>query len=161
MAKFCSSRLVLVAGCVLALIAGTVISAQRSSSSMASAATAFVNGLSSEQRRKALFTFNSGERVHWHFIPSEMFPRNGLLMKDMSDNQRKLAHSLIKSALSQRGYMTAATIMDLESTLGDLELRDREAVLSVESIVVDPLKYYASIFATSSMTDTWCRRLDG
>jgi hypothetical protein len=127
MSKVCSSRLVLVAVCVLALIAGTVISAQRSSSTMASAATAFVNSLSSEQRQKALFPFNSGERVHWHFIPSEIFPRNGLLMKDLNENQRKLAHDLIKSALSQRGYMTATAIMDLESTLGDLERRDREA----------------------------------
>jgi Protein of unknown function (DUF3500) len=161
MAKFCSSRLVLVAGCILTLIAGTVISAQRSSSAMASAATAFVNSLSPEQRQKTLFTFNSGERVHWHFIPSEMFPRNGLLMKDMNENQRKLVHDLLKSALSQRGYMTATAIMDLEATLGVLEQREREAGLSVESMARDPLKYYVSIFGTPSTKDTWGWRVEG
>src|SRR6185436_18912038 len=82
MAKILSSRLLLVAGCVLALIAGTVISAQRSSSTMASAAGAFVNSLSPEQRPKAVFPFKSDERLHWNFIPSEAFPRNGLLLKD-------------------------------------------------------------------------------
>src|SRR5262244_4076638 len=107
MTKFRSSRFLLVAGCVLALVAGTVISAQRSSTTMASAANAFVNSLSADQKSKAMFPFRSDERFHWNFIPSEMFPRNGLLLKDMNENQRKLAHALLKSALSQRGYMTA------------------------------------------------------
>src|SRR5207244_4786108 len=49
MIKFRSSRLLLAAACVVALIAGTVISAQRSASTMASTATAFVNSLSPEQ----------------------------------------------------------------------------------------------------------------
>src|SRR5947207_807873 len=111
MAKFRLSRFLLTAGCALALIAGTFISAQRSSSTMASAATAFVNSLSPEQRQKAVFPFDSNERVHWNFIPTEIFARNGLLLRDMNENQRKLVHDLLKSALSQRGYMTATAIM--------------------------------------------------
>src|SRR5499426_2855944 len=103
MTTFRSSRLLLASGCVLALIAGTVISAQRSSSTMASAASAFVNSLTPEQRQKAVFPFKSDERLHWNFIPTEMFPRNGLLLRDMTENQRKFAHDLFKSALSQRG----------------------------------------------------------
>jgi hypothetical protein len=161
MSKFLSSRLLLAGGCVLALIAGTLISAQRSASTMSSAATAFVNSLSSERKAKAVFPFKSGERVHWNFIPSEMFPRNGLLMRDMNENQRKLVHNLLKSALSQRGYLTATTIMDLESTLGDIERREREAGQDVESMVRDPLKYYVSIFGTPSTKDTWGWRVEG
>ena len=111
MTKFRSYRFLLVGGCVLALVAGTLISAQRSSSTMASAANAFVNSLSPEQRQKATFPFESNERLHWNFIPSEAFPRNGLLLKDMNENQRKLVHDLLKSALSQRGYLTATAIM--------------------------------------------------
>jgi hypothetical protein len=37
-----------------------------------------------EQRQKAVFAFNSDERLHWNFIPVEAFPRNGLLAKDPS-----------------------------------------------------------------------------
>jgi Protein of unknown function (DUF3500) len=145
MTKFRSYRFLLVGGCVVALVAGTLISAQRSSSTMASAANAFVNSLSPEQRPKATFPFESNERLHWNFIPSEAFPRNGLLLKDMNENQRKLVHDLLKSALSQRGYLTATAIMDLESTLGDLERRARESGRGAESMVRDPLKYYVSV----------------
>jgi hypothetical protein len=161
MARFCSSRLLLAAGCAAALIAGSVISAQRSSSTMASAATAFVNSLSPQQRQKGVFPFNSPERVHWNFIPTEVFPRNGLLLMDMKEDQRKLVHDLLRSALSQRGYMTATAIMDLESTLGDIERLERESGQSAESMVRDPLKYYVSIFGTPSTKETWGWRVEG
>ena len=128
---------------------------------MASAAAAFVSSLSPDQRQKAVFPFESNERLHWNFIPTEAFPRNGLLLRDMNENQRKLVHDLLKSALSQRGYMTATAIMDLESTLGDIERRDREAGRSAESMVRDPLKYYISVFGTSSTKDTWGWRVEG
>jgi hypothetical protein len=161
MTKFRSYRFLLVGGCVVALVAGTLISAQRSSSTMASAANAFVNSLSPEQRPKATFPFESNERLHWNFIPSEAFPRNGLLLKDMNENQRKLVHDLLKSALSQRGYLTATAIMDLESTLGDLERRARESGRGAESMVRDPLKYYVSVFGTPSTKNTWGWRVEG
>jgi Protein of unknown function (DUF3500) len=161
MTKFRSSRFLLVAGSVLALVVGTVISAQRSSSTMVSAANAFVNSLSPEQRQRATFPFESSERLHWNFIPSEAFSRNGLLLKDMSENQRALVHDLLKSALSQRGYLTATAIMDLESTLGDLERRARESGRGAESMVRDPLKYYVSVFGTPSTKNTWGWRVEG
>jgi hypothetical protein len=161
MTKFRSARVLLAAGAVLALVAGTVISAQRSSSTMATAATAFVNSLSPEQKQKAVFSFESSERTHWNFIPSEMFPRNGLLVKDMNEGQRKLAHDLLKSALSQKGYMTATSIMDLETTLGDLERQARESGRGAESMVRDPMKYYFSVFGTPSTKDTWGWRVEG
>src|SRR5437867_3440260 len=134
MDKFRFSRLLLAAGCVAALIAGTIISAQRSSSTMASSAKAFLDSLTPEQRQKASFPFKSDERTHWNFIPSEAFPRNGLLLKDMNEAQRKRAHDLLKSALSQRGYMTATAIMDLESTLGDIERQARASGRGAESM---------------------------
>ena len=161
MTKFRSYRFLLVGGCVVALVAGTLISAQRSSSTMASAANAFVNSLSPEQRQKATFPFESNERLHWNFIPSEAFPRNGLLLKDMNENQHKLVHDLLKSALSQRGYLTATAIMDLESALGDLERRARESGRGAESMVRDPLKYYVSVFGTPSTKNTWGWRVEG
>ncbi len=58
---------------------------------------------------------------HWHFIPTEMFPRNGLTIGAMTEPQRKLAHALLRAGLSQRGYLTATAIMDLETILGALE----------------------------------------
>src|SRR5262245_32207335 len=103
------------AGAMAAAFAvGSLVAAERSAANMASAATKFLASLSPEQRQKATFAFDTEERRHWHFIPTEMFPRQGLLMRDMNESQRKLAHELMKSALSQRGYMTASSIMELE-----------------------------------------------
>src|ERR1700674_5889300 len=112
-----SPRLALVGVCLVVLVGGAVIGSERSSSAMADAASAFVNSLSPEQRQQAVFPFDSAERLHWNFIPTEAFPQNGLTVKDMNEAQRKLAHSLLKAGLSQRGYMTASAIMDLEDVL--------------------------------------------
>src|SRR5712692_7159870 len=114
-------RLVLVGACLAAAVTGAVVAAERSSSAMANAASAFVNSLTPEQRQQAVFPFDSAERLHWNFIPTEGFPRNGLTVKEMSDAQRKRAHDLLKAGLSQRGYLTATAIMDLETVLGGLE----------------------------------------
>ena len=56
-----------------------------------------------------------------------MFPRKGLLIRSMSEPQRKLAHDLMKAGLSQRGYLTATSIMDLETVLKALEAAQRAA----------------------------------
>src|SRR4029077_5041763 len=100
---------------------GSMIAAERSAPMMATAATAFLGALTPEQRQQATFTFDSDERLHWHFIPTEIFPRKGLLIRDMTPAQRKLAHDLMKAGLSQRGYMTASSIMELETVLKALE----------------------------------------
>ena len=63
----------------------------------------------------------SDERLKWHFIPTDIFPRNGLTLKEMTEAQRALARELLKTGLSQRGYLTATSIMDLENVLGALE----------------------------------------
>jgi hypothetical protein len=166
MAKFRSYRLLLAAGCIVALIAGTVISAQRSSTTMASAATAFLNSLTPEQRQKAVFDFKSDERLKWNFIPTEGFPRNGLLLREMDEKQRQLAHNLLKSALSQKGYMTASSIMELESTLAEIE---RAAAANAAGrggrggggFERHPLKYFVSVFGSPSGKDPWGWRVEG
>src|SRR5262245_47692721 len=120
-----SPRVWLALAAIGALAASSIVAADRSSSAMASAATKFLGSLTAEQRQRAAFAFGSDERLHWHFIPTEQFPRKGLLIKDMSEPQRKLAHDLLKAGLSQRGYLTASSIMDLETVLGALEAAQR------------------------------------
>jgi len=121
MKRLRSPRLILVAACFVAAVTGALVAAERSSSAMADAAAGFVASLTPEQRQKAVFPFEGAERLHWNFIPTEAFPRNGLTVMEMSEAQRKHAHDLLKAGLSQRGYLTATAIMDLETTLGALE----------------------------------------
>jgi hypothetical protein len=147
----------------VALAVGSLVAAERSSSAMASAASKFMASLTPEQRQQASFEFNSDERLRWHFIPTEMFPRKGLLVRDMNDAQRKLAHDLLKAGLSQRGYLTASSIMDLETVLGALEEAQRttERSRTGTPLARDPVKYFFSIFGTPSTQNTWGWRVEG
>ena len=127
MSLFRSSRLVVALGLVVVSSVGAMVAAERSASAMATAADRFLESLTPDQRAQAVFEFQSDEREKWHFIPTEMFPRNGLTLKAMTDAQRARAHDLLSAGLSQRGYLTATTIMDLETVLRALEQGGRFA----------------------------------
>jgi hypothetical protein len=159
-----SLRLWLAAGLTAAAAGGTLIGADRSSSAMTTAATRFLAALTPDQRQQAAFAFEADERTHWHFIPTEMFPRKGLTIKQMNESQRKLAHDLLRAGLSQRGYLTATSIMDLETVLGALEAAERAAATQLprgQPLVRDPERYFFSIFGTPSARDTWGWRVEG
>jgi hypothetical protein len=156
-------RLALAAIVTAGAALGPIVAAERSSSTMAAAGTKFLASLTPEQRQQAAFAFGD-ERLHWHFIPTEMFPRKGLLIRDMTAPQRSLAHDLLKSGLSQRGYMTASQIMDLESVLGAMERAEREggrAGEAARALERNPEKYFFSVFGTPSTKDTWGWRVEG
>jgi hypothetical protein len=166
--RFCSKRWLVALVLVVAGIVGSTIAAERSSSAMAGAAGKFLASLTPEQRQKASFAFtNTDERLHWHFIPTgpaPMFPRNGLTIKEMTPAQRALAHDLVKAGLSQRGYLTASSIIELESVLGALEAEQRAAAAQPPRgtpIVRDPERYFFSVFGTPSVRDTWGWRVEG
>ena len=112
-----SARFILWLGCVLAYFAATH-AADRSPANMATAANALLSSLTPEQKKVAAFAFdNTAERERFGFVPTEMHPRVGLTIEKMTPPQREAAHNLLKSGLSQKGYMTATSIMELESIL--------------------------------------------
>ena len=134
-------RIALAAASVVAVVVGGLLAAERSASSMTSAATALLASLTPEQREQAQLPFASDDRLRWNFIPTDMFPRKGLALKAMSEAQRARARDLLKTGLSQRGYLTATAIMDLESTLGAVERAARDGGRRAESFRRDPLEY--------------------
>ena len=154
-----------VAAAILAVSAsGLRVAAGPSPAAMAAAATKFLESLTPEQRQQAMFAFDGDERTHWHFLPTEIFPRNGLTVKQMNQSQRRLAHELLKAGLSQRGYMTATEIMELESVLATLEAAQRAAAAQPargNPLVRDPERYFFSIFGTPSTRNTWGWRVEG
>src|SRR6476469_3023909 len=105
------ARLLLVPMIAGAWVAGVTIASERSGSSMASAANKFLASLTPEQRQQATFAIDSEELTRWHYVPATQFPRNGLAIRAMNETQRGLAHDLMKTGLSQRGYTQATTIM--------------------------------------------------
>ena len=140
--------------------AGTLVSAERSSAAMATAATAFLTSLNAAQKGRRL-PFEGEERLRWHFIPTEMFPRKGLTIKEMTEPQRKAAHDLLKTGLSQRGYMTATAIMELENILGAIEAARRQggAAASSRSAAIPNVLLLNLRHAVDS--GTWGWRVEG
>ena len=152
----------LAAAVLFATALGLTVASSTSPASMAAAGTKFLESLTPEQRRIATFPFDSSERTRWHFIPTETYPRNGLTIKQMNESQRKLAHELLKAGLSQRGYMTATQIMELESFLATLEAAQRAASgRGGAGLLRDSERYFFSIFGTPSTTGTWGWRAEG
>ena len=114
------------------------------------AALRFLAALSDEQRARATFPFDDGERLHWQYVPME---RKGLPLRDMTAYQRHLASGLLSAGLSQAGYIKAVTIMSLEDVLRVIENDSGERR--------HPEKYYFSIFGSPSDTGIWGYRVEG
>src|SRR5690606_36447821 len=63
--------------------------AARDVARMAEAAADWVASLDASQREAATFGFDDEERLRFHFIPVDSFPRSGLRLRDMTDAQRE------------------------------------------------------------------------
>jgi hypothetical protein len=155
-------RLIVAAALVAVWGASVTVTTQRSTSSrsaaaMTAAANKWLEALTPEQRQQASFALDAEEKVRWNFIPTNMFPRKGVPWKEMAEPQRKLAHELLKASLSQKGYVTATSIMELETLLHAIENSDGKKGANVR----DPELYFFTIFGTPSPKSTWGLRVEG
>jgi hypothetical protein len=146
-----------------ALVAVTILglslsaSAHEAGTQMAAIAKSFLSVLTPEQKAQASFKFEDEERENWHFIPRE---RKGLSMKDMTPQQRLLAHAMLSSAMGFRGAAKAATIMSLEEVLYQIEGADESKRAAVRERR-DPEKYFVSIFGEPGEKGAWGWRFEG
>jgi hypothetical protein len=160
MKSFNRARLAVALALLVSGVMGSTIASQRTGATMAKSATALLDSLTTEQREKAADPLNSPDRTHWNFIPTNMFPRQGLPIKEMTEPQRKLAHELLKSGLSQRGYTTTTAIMDqLEAILRDTEAAARGG--KPGGNIRDPELYFFTVFGTPAAKGTWGWRVEG
>ena len=150
MTRLTSPRLILAIGLVAVLSIAVVAQQRSTATTMTTAATNFLASLSPEQRQQATFAFDSAERLRWHFVPQ--FERNGLQIKAMTEPQRKLAHELLRTGLSDRGYDTYTKIMQLENIL--------KAQEKGGGPTRDPEGYRFSVFGTPSAKGTWGWRVE-
>jgi TonB family protein len=127
------------------------VARMRSAGAMAEAANKFLASLTPEQKAKASFEFGDAQRFDWHFIPRD---RKGIPLKDLDENQRKLAMEFMKTGLGAAGYQKATTIMSLEPVLAQMEGPSRR-------FPRDPELYYFSVFGTPSAKDPWGWRVEG
>jgi len=127
---------------------------------MADAGAAFVDSLTADQRRVAIYGppgvpgADEDERLTWFFTPTD---HGGLTLHEMTRTQQRLAMQLVSAGLSLEGYATASTIMGTENILDRLESfgvdwgRERGR---------DPYEYYLRVFGDPG-GDTWAWRYGG
>ncbi|QEH34390.1 hypothetical protein OJF2_29290 [Aquisphaera giovannonii] len=132
----------------LAVVASGYV--EQTGTRMATAAGRFVGALGKEQAAKAVFPYDSPERLNWHFIPRD---RKGIPIKELTPAQRALAFGLIATGTGGGGYLKATTIMSLEQVLLELE--------KGRGPVRDPERYFLTIFGTPSDTGKWGWRVEG
>ena len=123
---------------------------EKTGNAMTEAAQRFVSSLDDAKKAQASFSFDSPERLNWHFIPR---PRKGLPIKEMEPGQRALAFGLLRTGLGGDGFLKATTIMSLEQILREME--------QGKGPVRDPELYFVSIFGTPSDTERWGWRVEG
>jgi TonB family protein len=148
--------IVLLSSCVFALTLVTWsiidgVARMRSAAAMAEAANKFLASLTPEQKAKATLDFADENRRDWTVVPRD---RKGVPLKDLDENQRRLAMEFMKTGLGTSGYQKATTIMSLESVLAQLEGPNRR-------FPRDPELYYFSIFGTPSPKTPWGWRVEG
>lgn len=119
---------------------------------MTTAAQKFVASLDAKQREITLLTYDTPKRLQWHFIP--MSYRKGLQVKDMTEEQRNLAHALLKSSLSELGYDKATRIMQFETLLNHLEKGKGPNIR-------DPHRYYFTLFGEPKSDSRWGLSIEG
>jgi len=122
---------------------------------MTKAAKNLLVTLSAEQKAKIQYPFTHAERTNFHFTPGPWngVGRQGLPLKAMSPDQVKLAHALLATGVSQRGYIKATTIMSLEQVLKEIEQGGQ--------FVRDPDNYFFAIFGEPSDSGLWGFRVEG
>ena len=153
MSRLTAFRLAVIASLLVIFAGSTILASQKSAANMAKAATSFLDSLAPDQKTRVSFPFESDERLRWHFIPNETFPRKGLMIKEMNETQRRLAHDLLRSGLSARGYLKVTSIIELEDILKAIETGGRMARNKEE--------YYLTIFGTPAARGRWGWRFEG
>jgi hypothetical protein len=126
---------------------------------MVSAAQGFVNALTADQKKQAIYDYDNEERFNWNFIPlqdkiTRKPTRKGLPLFAMTADQKKIALALVKAGTSESGNLAATTIMSLENILNDQESKKPNNVRS-------PEWYFFTVFGTPSKTGKWGWRVEG
>jgi len=116
---------------------------------MAAAANRFLASLTPEQKKDATFALEDAHRVEWFFVP---IARKGVPLKKLTEAQRTLAHSFLKTGLSDLGYRKTSQIIELEKVLAEIEKNPAKR---------DPELYYLSVFGTPAVNGTWGWRAEG
>ena len=114
------------------------------------AAGRFLEGLTPEQRSKTSYPVDDSEWRKWNNI--HRWTRQGVSFKEMSDDQKTRAFTLLQAGLSAKGLEKTRNIMRLNETIAELTKRFEEYGEGL---------YHLTVMGEPSMTEPWGWQLDG
>ena len=125
----------------------------QAASEMREACSAFLDSLSAEQKERTTFNYLDGERIFWYYPPAN---RHGLAIRDMNEEQRKLAYAVMATGLTDKSYQQAVATIENESLLGSIE--KGAGVITYDR---DPELYYWTVFGEPGGDGPWGWRVEG
>ncbi|MEU6606346.1 DUF3500 domain-containing protein [Streptomyces shenzhenensis] len=133
--------------------------APRAIKRMLFSAWALLDSLTPELRDRMHITeMSDPRRDDWDFIPKP--DRTGVPLTKLDSHQRTLAHTLLKSGLSLRGYSQALAVLATENILRELDVIDRQFGVFAGDFR-SPDAYWFTIFGRPGFEDTWGWRVIG
>jgi hypothetical protein len=120
----------------------------------------FLDALGADQRKKAVYEFDSTKKSRWSNLPVTFVPRNGVRLGDLNKEQRKLAMAVVAAVLSKGGYQKVVDIVDGDQKLAEGRGgkgkggRGGRAMFGAD-------QYYLAIFGKPSATKPWMVQFGG
>ena len=115
-------------------------------------AMAFVNSLSEEQKKKAVFPFDEMNRYEWHYLPATMVARSGIAVKDLANPQKQILDTLLQAYLSEEGFTKTKSIMGFEYLLKEMEPNNPNRI---------PENYFVSVYGSPGKDSIWGWKFSG
>lgn len=75
----------------------------------------FLESLNDEQLSRLIMPFDDMSRNDWHYLPGKMWPRTGLKLGELNNNQKMTFSQMLQSFLSKSGYDKTHKIIELEN----------------------------------------------
>jgi hypothetical protein len=132
----------------ISLFAKTEINANSGSAK----AVAFVNSLTEDEKKKAVFAFDEMSRYEWHYLPAAMVARTGVAVKDMDLNQKQVLDTLLRAYLSEEGYLRTKAIMGNEFLLKEMQPDNPNRI---------PENYFVSVYGSPGKDSIWGWKFSG
>jgi len=123
-----------------------------------SVARAFEASLSPAQRAAVLYPFNSPKKYGWSYYQTDLAPRNGVAIRDLSARQQARLRALLRTILSPRGYSDEVGVRKADTYLRNT-YRGKTSLAA--TFTYGEGRYYVAFFGTPSRSTKWTVQLTG
>lgn len=115
------------------------------------AAQAFLDGLTTKERKASVFDVDDDEWLKWSNVDG--YEREGARMGDLTEKQRNLGYALLGEALSADGLTQTRNIMKLNAFVGDYNGGGKDTLTEGA--------YFFTFMGTPSTTKPWGFQYEG